>query len=87
LSTGLFFVVIIAHINLRDDLATQGVIYLESFYFVLYGAILIIALNSLLVTSNVQFQVLRYRDNLIPKLLYWPVIMLISFVVTLFAFT
>jgi hypothetical protein len=87
LSAGLFFVVIIAHINLRDDLATQGVIYLESFYFVLYGAILVIALNSLLVTSNVQFQVLRYRDNLIPKLLYWPVIMLISFIVTLFAFT
>ena len=84
---GLFFVVVISHINLRGNLATQGIIYLESFYFVLYAAILIVALNSILVAQGVQYALISYRDNFIPRLFYWPILLGILFVITLLSFS
>lgn len=84
---GLFFVVVISHINLRGNLATQGIIYLESFYFVLYAAILIVALNSILVAQGIQYSLISYRDNFIPRLLYWPILLGILFVITVLSFS
>lgn len=70
----LFFVVIISHVSLREKLTSSEVIYLEYFYFVIYFAILIVSINSILVASNIKCNLIHHRDNLVVKLLYWPVI-------------
>ncbi|PKB63992.1 MAG: hypothetical protein BZY80_04505 [SAR202 cluster bacterium Io17-Chloro-G2] len=83
---GLFFVVILAHLNLRSSIGAQGIIYLESFYFVTYFALLSVALNSILSASPVEFRLIHFRDNFITRLLYWPLFSGALLIITLFAF-
>ena len=68
----LLFVLVVAHVNLRASLAADGVIYLEYFYFMMYLAILLVSVNSILVGSEVQARLIRWENNLAFKLLYWP---------------
>ena len=82
----LFFVVVVSHINLRASLAARGLVYLELFYFVMYAAILVVGVNSLLVASPNRVPLIHYRDNLIVRLLYWPVILAILLVMTIITF-
>lgn len=82
----LFFVVIIAHVNLRANLAAQGIIYLEIFYFFLYGAILSVAVNAILIASPINVALVQYKGNFIARLLYWPVLLGLLLAVTLAAF-
>ena len=87
LALRVFFVVIVSHIGLRSSIAVQGVIYIESFYFVMYGAILSISATAIMASSGADLGFIRYKDGLISRLLYWPVLLGILFVVTLLAFT
>lgn len=80
----LFFVLIISHISLRQQFAAKGVVYLEFLYFVLYFVILIISINAIMLSSNNS--IACYRDNLIVKLLYWPVITGLVFMITVLFF-
>ncbi len=83
----LFFVVVVSHISLRTGLDAPGdVVYLEYFYFVIYAAILLLSLNSIVFTSSrTSIPLIEYRDNLLIEILYWPFItgslLLISFFV------
>ena len=82
----LFFVVILAHINLRSSLAAQGIIYLESFYFVTYLALLFVSVNSILTASPAEFWFVHFRDNFMTRILYWPLFTGLLLAITLFAF-
>ena len=82
----LFFVLIISHVSLRDKLAVAGIIYLEYFYFILYFVLLVVSINSILLASSTDHKLIHYGDNLIVKLLYWPVILGMLFVITLINF-
>ncbi len=82
----LFFVLIISHVSLREKLPTDGIIYLEYFYFILYFAILIVSVNSILLASNTRCNFINYEDNLIVKLLFWPVITMLALGITLVVF-
>jgi len=82
----LFFVLIVSHVAIRQKLAANGIIYLEYFYFVLYLAILTTSVNSILFASNTRSDFIHYRDNLVAKLLYWPLILGITFGITLMVF-
>lgn len=82
----LFFVLIVGHVHLRETLASQGIIYLEYFYFVMYFAILAVSANSLLFTSTLDIPVIRYRDNNVIKQLYWPLLTGTLFIITIVAF-
>jgi hypothetical protein len=82
----LFFVVILGHIDLRGSLNSSEVIYLEYFFFVMYLAILAVSVNSILFVSYADVALIQYRDNFIPKLLYWPVITGILLAITLWVF-
>jgi hypothetical protein len=82
----LFFVLILSHAALREDLATHGIIYLEYFYFIMYFAILAVSVNSILLASGTTLTFITYQDNLIAKLLYWPVILGVVFGITLAVF-
>ncbi len=85
-SSALFFVVLISHIDLRNSLSANEIFYMEYFYVVTYGAILAISINSILFSWGINIPFVQYRDNLLPKLFYWPVITLTMWVVTLVKF-
>ena len=83
----LFFVVVVAHIGLRSALADPaGIIYIEFLYFLIYGAILSVSLNSILFTSTIEVWFIQYRDNMIMELLFWPILIGLFLVVSLFVF-
>jgi len=82
----LFFAVLISHIDLRTSLEAKQIFYLEYFYFITYGVILAVCVNSILFTRDSQLTFIHYKDNLLPKLFYWPAVLGTMFVVTLLAF-
>ena len=82
----LFFVLIVSHVHLRETLAGQGTIYMEYFYFVMYFAILGVSIDALLFSSSARLPFIRYRDNILAKQLYWPVLTGTLFTITLLAF-
>ena len=73
-SFALFFVLVIAHVGLRSELAAQGVVYLETLFIILYGLILIGVLNGLLEFTNIKVPILSYRQGQIFKLFFWPIL-------------
>lgn len=85
-TAALFFVVVVIHTALRDLVAAVGITYLEYLYVLLYLALLSAAANIFMVARFPDFVVVRYRDNLIPKVLYWPVFTGIMLVSTLLIF-
>lgn len=85
-SSALFFVVLISHIDLRNTLSANKIFYMEYFYVVTYAAILAISINSILFSWGINVSFVQYRDNLLPKLFYWPIITLMMFLVTLVKF-
>lgn len=71
--SALFFCVIVAQIQLRNKIDCPYVIYLEYFYFTTYFLILSVGANALLYSRSDRFRALEYHDNLLPKVLFWPV--------------
>jgi len=90
LSAAFFFTIVIAHVTLRSSLSAQAVVYLEWYYLLMYVVILSVSINALLFSSTPMSanlgRFINFRENLIPKLLYWPVIMGLLFAITVYAF-
>lgn len=86
MSSALFFVVIFSHIGIRQRIQAQDIFYLEYFYFVIYAAILCVAVLSILFALAKNLTFVQYRDNLISKLTYWPGILSVLFAITLYVF-
>jgi len=70
----MFFVIVFAHISVRRGMAAEEIFYLEYFYFITYLMILWVAINSIVYVKMKHVRWLRYEENLIPKLLFWPVV-------------
>ncbi len=70
-AAALFFVVIFDHSALREDLATTKPFYLEYFYFVMYLALVGVCVNAIVFAMG-HVPWLQNRDNLLPKLAFWP---------------
>ncbi|MEX2378319.1 MAG: hypothetical protein WD848_09865 [Dehalococcoidia bacterium] len=81
-SGSLMFVTIVGHNSLRSSLNASQLIYLEYFYFVMYLAILAVAVNTILFNSGHGGRLIGYRDNMIAKVLYWPLVTGTTFLVT-----
>ena len=73
-SSALFFVILVAHVQLRRELPDAGNIYMESFFFVMYLAIVVVVTNTYLFSMRKPIAFILYRDNLIPKALFWPLL-------------
>lgn len=76
-SAALFFVLLLAHINLREGFFGTGVLYLEYFYALVYVSIIYLTINAYFVVhaefSSYRFyRIIRYQDNLIPKVIFLP---------------
>lgn len=85
----LVFILMLDQINLRQKIATTGVIYIEYFYFAIYFLILLVCINAMLIERDYhikQLKWMRYENNLIARLLYWPTLLGVCFLVTLFVF-
>ena len=86
-NSALFFVVIIAHVQLRREFLGSGLVYLEYFYLLMYFMILVITVDTYIVSAGLRVRLLYYKDHLIPKLLYWPVFFGAGTIITWVAFT
>lgn len=84
--SALFFVVLIAHIQLREQFAGASVVYLEYYYILMYAVLVACTVNTYLfaIRPKALERLIVYKDNLIPKICYWPSIMLALNVITLF---
>ena len=85
-NSALFFVVIIAHIQLRREFLGSGLVYLEYFYLLMYCYILVVTMDTYFVLSGRQSRIMHYKDHLIPKLLYWPLFFGTGAIITWIAF-
>ncbi len=84
--SSLFFVLIVSHVYLRNSLVSSGIIYMEWFYFVMYAVILAVSVIAILFVSNINMGWLAYKNCLIIKVLYWPVIVYGILAFTIFKF-
>ena len=82
----LLFVAVFSHIGARQKIAAQEIIYLESFYIVMYFALLWVAVNSILYVRWSESRFIQYERNLLPKVLFWPVTLGALWIVTLVTF-
>jgi hypothetical protein len=85
-ASGLLFAVILKQNQIRTGVGTQGLTYIETIPIILYGVIVVVVLNAILVASPLNVRLIRHRNNLIPALAYWPVVLGLLLAVTLIVF-
>ena len=80
----MFFVILLAHVQLREGFAGSPVIYMESFFFLMYFMLLAVSINTYLFASEAvpSLRIIHYRDNLIPKASFWPFVLLCMVAIT-----
>jgi hypothetical protein len=84
-AAALFFVVSFQHVALRNSLASPVLMYFEYFYFTVYIAILLVSINAILFAAQLGVRFVEHRENLVPKLLFWPVWTACMFAITYWA--
>jgi len=67
----LFLALIFLQISLRNNLGANEIVYIEYYYFLIYFIMVGVSLNVVLV-ENSKLEIVKYKNNLIPKLLFWP---------------
>lgn len=82
----LFFAVILAHISLRNSLEGQPLFYLEYFYIIAYLIMFAALLITFSIVTNMKVRFIDYKNTIIPQILYWPVVLGLGFIVTIFTF-
>lgn len=83
--SALFFVVLLAHVQLRDNFPGSPVVYLEYFYFLMYFLFLAVSINAYILALDQKpaLWLVHYNDNLIPKATFWPVVIASMVIITL----
>ena len=84
--SGFVFIVILDQIATREQIITKGIIYMEYFYFVIYIFIFLVAFNAILLLTRPNFPLIKYQNNAISKLLYWPSILQLLLIITIIVF-
>jgi hypothetical protein len=72
---------VLAQINLRSHANADRMLFLEHYYLVVYGLILLVSANALVFAES-NHPALTYRDNALPKLAFWPVLCASFFLVS-----
>jgi hypothetical protein len=85
-AAALFLVVAITHNGMRNSVAVNGVVYLEYYFILLYLTILATSINAFMWAANVQLPIMAYRDNLLIKIVFWPLFLGTSLFFTLLTF-
>ena len=76
-SSALFFVVLLAHIQLRQQFAGSGIVYIEYFYILMYVLLVLATANTYLFSIRPKrgCGFILYGDNILVKVAYWPVVL------------
>ena len=85
-TTGLLFGVLIGHTELRAALKAAGLVYMESFYLIMYLMLLLVILNAYVFAKYPHCKLVKWSDNLLPKLIFWPLLFTLILNVTLYQF-
>lgn len=72
-SAAVFFVIAIIHTALREQIAAVGITYMENLFILLYVSIIAVAANIFAVARYPNWRIVRYKNNIMPKVLYWPI--------------
>lgn len=80
-----FFVLIFSHIDLRKEIVTADLIYIEYFYFVSYFMLIISTFNMITYTKN-KSAIFDFNENQLFKAIFFPIFILIMLLITLFKF-
>ncbi len=83
---GFIFIVILDQVSLREQLIVQELVYFEFFYLVIYLYILGITINAVLMLVKPELKLLQHQDNLIAKVFYWPSLLKLLLLITIFVF-
>ncbi len=75
--SALFFVVMLAHIQLREQFPGSPTVYIEYFYILMYALLVAATANTYLfsINSGKWLKLIHYNDNIIAKVAYWPVVL------------
>ena len=73
----LFFVVMLAHIQLREQFAGSSIVYIEYFYILMYVLLVLATANTYLFSIRPKrgCGFILYQDNIVVKVGYWPVVL------------
>jgi len=84
-SSALFFVVMLAHIQLREQFAGSGIVYIEYFYILMYALLVAATANTYLFSLRPKrgCGLILYEDNILVKIAYWPVVLGCLILITL----
>jgi len=85
-SAGFLFILLLAHVNERNRIETPEIAYIELFYFSMYVFITLETVALAMLFRGSGSKIFGYGDNLVLKLLFWPVLVSIWLVVTLVRF-
>ncbi|MFK7936418.1 MAG: cache domain-containing protein [Saprospiraceae bacterium] len=80
-----FFVLIFSHIDLRREIVTADLIYMEFFYFIAYSLLVVSTFNLITYTRD-KSKLFDFNDNQIFKASFFPLFFLLLLVVTLVKF-
>ncbi len=81
-----FFTIALMHIDFRSKLDVEVVSYLESLYIIGYLMLMGVSVNALLFIATDAVAIIEYRDNVIAKLFYWPLFLMLVLGVTVWTF-
>lgn len=81
-----FFVVVFSHLDIRKDFSSGEIFYLEYFYFVIYFIIILAPMNSFRIALSMRSRFFEYQEGLLSKVSYWPTILGVFFIITVFKF-
>jgi hypothetical protein len=84
--SGLLFIVVFAHIGIREKLDAEKLFLLEYFYLISYFAFFYVIVNIILYKVNVRLLLITERNNLFYKALFWPLIFGAIFTVSFVTF-
>jgi hypothetical protein len=82
----MFFVIAFSHVDIRRRISSEQIFYLEYFYFIIYLAILLVSINSVIYSMGLDIPLIQYRKNLIFKVLFWPFSLGLIFTITILTF-
>ncbi|MCP4666325.1 MAG: hypothetical protein GY849_08150 [Deltaproteobacteria bacterium] len=85
-SSALFFVVVVAHIQLRRQITVPVIMYLEYFYFITYLSILWVFNCSYMISSTKNIGFIQKNDGIWLKATFLPLILTTMYVITLRVF-
>ena len=85
-ASGLLFAVILKHNQLRGVVGSPGLSYIEVIPILLYGGVVAVVVNAIVLASPMNVKFVHHRNNLLPVLAYWPALLGVLLVFTLGVF-